>query len=106
MAKERVTVYLDPALINRLRTLFPGTNTSQATAKAIELYFESKDYVEWAIRTAIISRATMDMLAQSVFPGDTDRQEQFILKSVSKADSWVRKRLQKGGKYDSAGPPV
>jgi hypothetical protein len=98
LAKERITVYLEPALINKLKTIFPGTNFSQATAKALELYFESKDYVDWAIRTAVISRATMNMLAQSIFPEEPERQEQFILNSVSKADSWVRKRLREEGR--------
>ncbi len=94
MAKERITIYLEPDLIKRLKSVFPGVNVSQATAKAIELYFDTKDYAEWAIRSAVISRATMDMVAQSVFPGEVERQEQFMLASVAKADSWVRRRLR------------
>lgn len=95
MAKVRTTVYLEPELINRLKSVFPGANISQATAKAIELYLDTKDYAEWSIRTAVISRATMEMLAQSVFPEDDELQEQFMFSSVAKADSWVQQRLRK-----------
>lgn len=102
MAKQRITVFLDPDIVNSLKRIFPGANEGLAVAKAVELYLESKDYSDWAVRTAVISRATMSMMAELMFPGDTAQQEQFMRSHVTVADYWVQKRLRDEAKISDS----
>lgn len=107
MAKQRITVFLEPDVVSKLKRIFPGANDGLAVSKAVELYLESKDYSDWGIRTAVIARATMSMTAELMFPGDTVKQEQYMRSHVAAADHWVQRRLRsEAKKSDSASSSV
>ncbi len=106
MGKERVVVFIEPALLRKVKSLFSGSTESHAISQAVEYYLETKDYVDWAIRTAVISRATMEMLAQLFAPGDVDKQQEFMLNCLAKADKWVKRRLMEDGQDDRSSSSV
>lgn len=94
MAKQRVVIYLESELLSRLKKEFSGLSDGAAAASAIEAYLEYKEYSEWSQRTAVIARATMSMLAESIFPNEPDKQEQFVRSHITKADYWLRRKLR------------